>query len=442
MDLPLSPSVDFQVEFPQKPGFRNAAVTSAETASPFTASNKKIILNITLKNFTDSPAKGVLRVALGQKNVFSEDMELSANDTLKKTVFLTPEKFAPADGSVEFDTDDDIIPDNTRYFALNPVKLPRIAISGKDNLSYFIRLAFQPSAANKSAEILPLTAENIAKSDLLILMNDIPDDAISSVMNFIEEGKSAVVMAGEKARANKTLLRFGIKLSPPRNNETEHFSEINFEHPVFKKFSEVKVGGFFEIAFFKTAKLNLPEGCDILAVFSNGDPAVAELKIKKGKLIVIASTFERESSDWAIHPTFLPFMRELLNYCVGAGEEKTSLHIGGFIRAKGTEGVIDLKTSALVGDGNGFAPTSPGNYQLRDHAGKIFSANTPPEESEPLLLPENFDFLKLISTEKNSEKEMSPAAIHPYGKTFWRIILAASMILLFSELLISNRTAL
>ena len=449
----LSPGIDLELITPKHPGFNNVAILSAKIATPFIHKKQTISMEITIKNFSSGIKKGHLKIYLGDKQVAEGNVRIKKQGlTLWKCKFPVAE-LSPQAGRVELITEDDLKIDNTRWFALNPEKLPKVIIFGesKDKVD-FLQLALSPEGDKKSVETKITHWQNlkgdINSADMIVVREGFPvmSEAGKKFKKSVFNGKTGVIIWNDTPAMRKLLLDYGIKASFLSDNDESHFGNIDFQHPVFKRFMEVKIGGLFNILFFKHPQIHLPQKAEILASFSDGSPAIAEMKLGKGRLIIIASALDRRHTDWVLSASFLPFWREVLSY---SQRNKTAMR--GFtvgmksVRIPGIKKLTNIETNKdITLKNNSFTPTKSGNYTATVNSSeKIISVNVPHAESDPTTIDKNFDWRKLISPDKELKNSVSTAGL-PYdqGKSFWRYLLLIAFIAAFAELLLANRTAL
>ena len=450
----LSPGIDLELISPNKPGFNNVAILSAKIATPFIHKKQTIEMEVNIKNFSPSIKTGHLKVYLGEKLVAEGDITIKSQDSILWRCKFPVKQLTPKPGRVELIVKDDLTIDNTRWFALNPEKLPKIIILGtaKDKVD-FLKLAFSPEGTTKSAEIEVYHLQNIkgdiASADMIVVREGLPftSKAGKGFEKAVSNGKTGVIIWNDTESMRELLLHYGIKVSFLSSNEEAHFGNIEFQHPVFKRFMEVKIGGLFNILFFKHPRMYFPPKAHTIASFSDGTPAIAEMKLGKGRLIIIDSEVDKKHTDWFLSPSFLPFWREVLNYAQKKETNKQKLTVGmRAVKIPGIQKLTNLDSNKEVPlTNNLFTPLKCGNYSATINSGnKIISVNVPPPESDPRIIDNTFDWKKLISPDRKLKNSVVNTAGLPYdqGKSFWRYLLLIALFAAFAELLLANRTAL
>ena len=238
-------------------------------------------------------------------------------------------------------------------------------------------------------------------------------------------------------------------------------SEINFQHPLFLPFADPRFSDFTKIRFWKYTKLNaaaLP-GSRVLAKFDSGDPALVEVPVGKGRLIVLAAGWQPEASQLALSTKFVPLLSSLLEWS-GAVVTPPSQFFTGQPVALNLLGLTgagpvsvrqpDGTTTAITPETAIFTATAePGLYTAT--AGtltKTFAVNLDPAESRTTPLPtDELDRLGVpvqLSGRKDSVKNKSglaPAVETESRQKLWRWIIAAALAVLLIETLLAGLSA-
>ena len=89
---------------------------------------------------------------------------------------------------------------------------------------------------------------------------------------------------------------------------------IEFGHPLFAPFLDMRFSDFSRIHFWKYRKLDataLPE-TKVLAAFDSGDPAIIETRVGRGTLFVLTSSWRQADSQLALSSKFVPLLYSML----------------------------------------------------------------------------------------------------------------------------------
>ncbi len=92
--------------------------------------------------------------------------------------------------------------------------------------------------------------------------------------------------------------------------------EIDFAHPIFAVFAEPRFSDFTQIHFWKHRRWEIPAGSQarVLAKFDDGSPALTQLAVGKGNLLVLASGWDPSDSQLAVSSKFPPLIQRMLDW--------------------------------------------------------------------------------------------------------------------------------
>ncbi len=157
----------------------------------------------------------------------------------------------------------------------------------------------------------------VEQGGLLLLVPD-GDEAATSVFSFfddVEYARSVAETAGAgESRSEKFLL----------------LGEIDFTHPLFTPFAGPRYSDFTKIHFWKhlIVTLKLPTTTRVVARFDNGDPALLERSIDKGRVLALTSGWQPADSQLALSSKFVPLVGALLDLACGGTEVSESVSVG------------------------------------------------------------------------------------------------------------------
>ncbi len=439
----LSPGTTLKIITPDKPGFANVAITSAKILTPFLVAKRKIAISVNITNFSDSERQFSIETWLNSSRVNSEKVRLDAKATAKMTFFVSPRALEPAAVSFRLNVKDDIAVDNTYTLALNPSKPPLVAMAPSPGDCDFLRLALEAGA--KIANIVPANHTGISKSKLVILRGAPNAKARSAAADALSNGKNIIVIWNPTSEMRTLLLSLGVASSTLTATDEATFSDIDFTHPFFKVFKNMKISPLFQIRFYAHPKLELPPDATVVAKFSDGDPAIAIVPKDKGEVIIIASKLDRDSTDWGIRPSFLPFIRELAAYALRSTNKHGNQYlVGEPVPTKGFSSCEALADNSFFKLGGIFRPKHPGAYLLTGNGvKKMIAVTVAPDESPSNTLPDDFNPNALVSKIPPPKTTAKAAAFSPeQGRTFWWILMLLAGIMIVSEMILSNRTTL
>jgi Aerotolerance regulator N-terminal/von Willebrand factor type A domain len=236
-------------------------------------------------------------------------------------------------------------------------------------------------------------------------------------------------------------------------------SQIDFQHPLFAPFADPRFNDFTKIHFWKYRRLAasaLPRS-RVLASFDSGDPALVEVPVGAGRLLVLTSGWHPADSQLALSSKFAPLLSSLLEWS-GAlitppaqfpAGQPVALSLLGFDQtAVVTITSPDGSTAAATGVFEGAL--QPGIYTANSGSlTHLFAVNPDPAESRTAPMPS--DELDRLGVPLKSSAAKAPntpvqAALAAATETesrqkLWRWIIAAALAVLLIETWLAGLTA-
>jgi hypothetical protein len=238
-------------------------------------------------------------------------------------------------------------------------------------------------------------------------------------------------------------------------------SEIDFKHPLLVPFADPRFSDFTKIRFWhytKFAATALP-GSRVLARFDSGDPALVEVPVGQGRLMVLASGWQPEASQLALSSKFVPMLSSLLEWSGAVITPPAQFFAGQAVALNllGLTGVgpvsvrhPDGTTTTVTPEAGAFtAATQPGLYTATGGIlTKTFAVNLDPAESRTLPLPtDELDRLGVPVRRADGRESVDPSsgpapAVETESRQkLWRWIMIAALAVLLIETLLAGLSA-
>ncbi len=230
---------------------------------------------------------------------------------------------------------------------------------------YFLRRAFQetrrqavqvvirqPGAdAGRNPALPALSAADLQVPTLFVVTDPLPEALADALRSQVAAGKTAlfVLRSGRPADTLATVLglaRLALEEAPLRNYAI--LGEIEFRHPLFAPFADPRFNDFSRIHFWKYRRLDagtIPSARP-LAKFDSGDPALIEVPVGRGRVLILTSGWQPEDSQLALSTKFVPLLYAMLEQSGAPAPLPTQYHVGDIIPLA-PAGVGD-KSSAVV----------------------------------------------------------------------------------------------
>ena len=363
-------------------------------------------------------------------------------------------------GSISVEAQPDDLPqDNVAYFTFPPVTEGRVALLTE---SVYVRTALSSAVARghwKTEQLQPselaaaLSASPDTDDDVLMVDANYLQSSLARelVHRYLQEGRGVFIMVGQLSTLLTGFLeemgftpRLGSDdgtakpLQPLRYFAAESAIFQPFIVPDFSNLLEVRVGNNVRLES-KSAKPIL---------FSqDGDSLLYECNRDKGRLLLSTFAFDRDQTDWVVHPTFVPFLDSALEYLRPQPSLNATLEPGEMWAAR-IPAEKSVKTAILRSEGKEVAratvtPEHLATLRAPDPAG-LYTLTYDDDPAVQQMLAVNPSSLESILRYAQADPDMlkawtlatpPPASEHPAGGANPSISLAAQQILWWKFLL-------
>ena len=320
------------------------------------------------------------------------------------------------------------------------------------------RLAVKVIAHSPSALLPPA---EIADASVIFVTDAISAAQAGALRAQAMAGKT-LVFAPKSAAAAPTfaalLGREGLALEDVQPANYAMFAEIDFQHPLFAPFDDPRFNDFTKIHVWKYRKFSAAAipGAHVVAKFDSGDPAMLDVPIGRGRLVVFAFGWQPDDSQLAVSSKFVPLLYSLLELAGGAMESPAPWIVGDAVPVPAGSEPTALrtpagKTIALPAGTASFADTNePGFYEFTTggHTQR-FVVNLDANESRtaPLAIDE-LEHLGVpaavahpASPRTSGQPQLLAAAEAENRQKLWRWFIAATFCVLLIETALAGRAA-
>jgi hypothetical protein len=303
--------------------------------------------------------------------------------------------------------------DNTVYFAAPDQQRWNVLYLGDDAAGngheplFFLRRALPNnprllvglSAFGPAAAVDPAAW---AGAKLVVITDVLAPENAAALRAQLLAGKT-VLFAPRSARSAPTLAQLlglaAVGLQDVQPADYAMLGQIDFQHPVFAPFADPHYSDFTKIHVWKYRRLDpaTVPGARILARFDGGDPAVAEIPVGTGRLLLFLTGWDPADSQLAISSKFVPLIQSILELAGGPTDQAWLYLVGDPIPLGATDGAVtvtrpDGTTVALPAGSTHFdGALAPGIYGFAG-GGRTWrvAVNLAPGESrtEPLAADE------------------------------------------------------
>jgi hypothetical protein len=360
--------------------------------------------------------------------------------------------------------------DNTLYVTPQETNSSTIVYLGKDSGAdakqplYFLRRAFRDTR-RESVKVLAgapaeTTSPEAPTATLFILTDSLSEQSLKMVREQVTAGKTALLVLAAPTMAPTLAALLGLEqvaVEDARPNKYAMLAEINFSHPLFAPFADPRFSDFTKIHFWRYRRLDLAGIRDarVVAKFDTGDPAVIEVPIGHGHIMILASGWQPEDSQLAVSSKFVPMLYALLEESAGLAPVPPEYHVGDVVLlAPSTQPVsVRLPDGSVAnlpaGETNFSRTTMPGVYTVTSaQPPKLFAVNLDAAESRTTpLAVEDLERLgapisrqvPAVTQAAKLKTRLQDTEVEARQK-LWRWFIAATLAVLLFETWLAGRT--
>jgi Mg-chelatase subunit ChlD len=216
---------------------------------------------------------------------------------------------------------DDADFDNVSYFAAPETQDVAICYLGKDSpddpaaLLYYLQRVFPATPRRRVTVVGPAS---LNEAGFAVVPGALNETEIAALRDWVAGGKTALLALTDN-RSGPTLAGL-LRLPDVQVSEAVGdyalLAQIDFKHPIFAPFDDPRYSDFTPIHFWKHRRWDIPGPLNsvVLAKFDDGSPALAQVAVGKGNLLVLASSWAPSDSQLAVSSKFPPLMETMLDW--------------------------------------------------------------------------------------------------------------------------------
>lgn len=352
--------------------------------------------------------------------------------------------------SVTVEDPEGIQADNVRYAALTSSSQPAVLVvngSGDfDHDAFYVNHALAAGGQGGSYRTEPSTGARLSTEFsapgsmdsyaalMLLSTRGLERRGRELLAAYVRSGGGLFLAAGPEVDSSVVADVLGedsplqLGATPAASRAVTALAPVDARHPVFRPFT----GSSATLGLVKFQRFVDIEGrgCQTLARFTSGGPALIECPAGEGRALVFASDLDNRWNDFPVHASFVPFIHESVRYLASA-------------RAHGSE--------YLVGSVPPAAPNTPGIHVVKEggRAGgeRRIAVNVDPRESDPTRISSD-EFRAAVTrvTYAGTSIDLSgahaPVALRQREdrQHVWQYVLALMILVLAGEGFLASRT--
>ncbi|HEV7924120.1 MAG TPA: BatA domain-containing protein [Verrucomicrobiae bacterium] len=412
-------------------------------------------VHVRVANSSDSRKE---KFRLGWKGS-SERMEIYLTRGQTRTFTAPKPPAAMKSGALEL-SGGDLDYGNVSYYVAPEIQHVKICCDGLGatndpaGMLYYLQRVF-PATPRRQIEF----AQQLEKQDAFaVIATNLAPQEIAVWRDWLAKGKTALlVLTG--AESGPTLAGL---LGLPEAQVTEAGGEygllgsIDFQHPIFAPFDDPRFSDFSQIHFWKHRHWEIPASVKarVLARFDDGSPALTQIPVLEGNLLVLASGWNPTDSQLAVSSKFPPLLETVLDWSGAGAPVRFQYRTGDAIPSPVLVGAAvrwqkpDGKEITLAAGAPFTETDTPGIY--RSSAGereRMVAVNLPLDESRTapisqddlarLGVPLGLDDEQSAAIARVRQQHLQDAELENRQK-LWRWLIVAALAVTFGEIVLSG----
>jgi hypothetical protein len=355
---------------------------------------------------------------------------------------------------------DDLAYDNLSYYAAPEIQRVTIYDAGLGSaddsagMFYYLQRAF-PSTPRCQVQFAPELTE---QASFAVVATNLEPGQITALHRWMESGKSALLVLANSYAAATLVNLLGLPDARLTESDGEFalLGSIDFQHPIFKPFDDPRFSDFSHIHFWKHQRWDIPPAihAHVLAKFDDDSPALFQVDVGQGHLLVLTSGWNPADSQLAVSSKFPPLLQTMLDWSGASASARFQFRTGDAIPAPPSSGgpVKWLKPGgepATLPSGAAFVDTEkPGIYTAAwGGQERLFAVNVPLEESRTKPISQD-ELARLgVPLAWDSEQAATVAQVHQQRlqdaelenrQKLWRWLIVAALAVTFGEIVLSG----
>ncbi|MCH8157157.1 MAG: BatA and WFA domain-containing protein [Nitrospinae bacterium] len=321
-------------------GINPAAVESVEVRQEFLSNSRIMRVKMRAVNLSASKPINKLKASLwinGRKQTAGV-LDLPEKSTGEREFSFPLQANTSLNGEVRIE-DDPLTEDNRRFFNYQPDRSIKVLVVDGDpktvehqSETFYLERALNPFTVSLSnidptvSTLSELPMRRLFDYSVVILCNvrDLPFDYERELEEFVMRGGALFIALGDQVDPKfyneklGNLLPVTLKSMQQVGKQDEPFRFLiePSQHQVLKVFTGRMLEEMKSIRFHSLYSVEPKEGAKFTVPmwFENHVPALIESEIGKGKVILFVSSIDRDWNDFAIQPTFLPWIQRWVKY--------------------------------------------------------------------------------------------------------------------------------
>jgi hypothetical protein len=301
--------------------------------------------------------------------------------------------------------------------------------------------------------IVPLPRDPWPPGAVAVLRGDQPFQSpyVARLETYLAQGGRAWLCVDGSPGQQAWLRARGVETVPlPCLEAPRHLRNFDTDHPLIAAIGGDSLIPLLAVDVRQAWTLKAP-GLIVLAEWADRSPALAELAVGRGTLLISGFPATREGSTWPLQPFFVPHLHQTILWLADTGQASRDWRVGDTIPLPESPGrwvAVDApQASEPLDVRSAVTPLVPGLYRYEAAADRrLFAVNLATGESDLTPWPQPGDWRRLADASASPDSlparatRLSAVDAEQRQRDWWWLM-AAVGVLLIAELGLANRTA-
>lgn len=353
-----------------QPGAENLAVTGLRSVDPVAVAGRSVTFEATVKNFGSQPRNRQAVQWLVDRRRSEEHVLDLPPGTEKATPRFSCRFQTPGDHTVEVRAQGDALEiDNHRYLVV-PVRqsIRVLCINGRPSgepfqgASDYLAVALRVSGEGEPSHVVvDLAAESaLMERDLgsydCVFLCDVAQFTAGEARvldAYLGRGGNLIFFLGGQVQAERYNRELGggpgrPRILPARLGKLVDVPEtsldpLGYRHSIVHGFESKETAGLITTPVAKHYRLEIPANSTARAVLDtgSGNPLIVEQPIRKGRVVLVATSADLSWSCLPLLPSFVPLVQEILNWCAGGQIQQRNFQVGDVLGGVAPAAAVD-----------------------------------------------------------------------------------------------------
>jgi hypothetical protein len=346
----------------------NAAVVSLSIEQPFLVVRQPTTFTAEIRNFGQQARPQVLvELEIDGLPIESQRIDLAADGNMTVSFTHVMEEPGSHTATVRLASDFLAIDDQRHVAFVVRDQLRALLVSGKRGSATYLSHALHPNPSaegliqSKIVSEIALAETELSEFDCVFLANvaQITSGERRVLERYLRRGGGLVFFLGDQVMPDvyNEVLGPGVvqeadgtdsaelsilpaALGELVRGEAVYFDPPDYRHPIVKPFGGNEKAGLLSTPVYQYYRLHIPENrarVQVALNLADGSPAVVTAPVYRGRCVLVATAGSLVSVDsatgqpwtyWPAWPSFLPIIREILNYAVAGRDEQYNALVG------------------------------------------------------------------------------------------------------------------